>query len=129
MRLATSVIDPSIANTVAKTVPKPTLKPPERFESISFQFIRCINWVNNIVLLDSQNNRTYVPAHRSTYGPKQYSFASHYDHTGLTLTEKTRDLREFLSGRGEMSKFPDLMTRMKELHNPALEGRSWTTKF
>lgn len=80
-------------------------------------------------LVSKASDARYVPAHRSSYGPKQYSFGAHYDHTGLTLKEKTNDLTEFLRGRGEMSKFPDLMARMKELHNPKLEGRSWTTKL
>ncbi len=80
-------------------------------------------------LVSKASDARYVPAHRSTYGPKQYSFGSHYDHTGLTLKEKTNDLQDFLRGRGEMSKFPDLMARMKDLHNPKLEGRSWTTKY
>ncbi len=79
-------------------------------------------------LVKQTSDWRYVPAHRSTYGPKQYSFRAHYDHTGLTLDEKTKNLTEFLSGRGEMSKFPKLMDRMSELHNPKLEGRSWTTK-
>lgn len=79
-------------------------------------------------LVSRSSDARYVPAHRATYGPKQYSFRAHYDHTGLTLGEKTKDLKEFLADRGEMSKFPNLMARMKELHDPRLEGRSWTTK-
>ncbi|MBS1953766.1 MAG: hypothetical protein JST89_06270 [Cyanobacteria bacterium SZAS-4] len=79
-------------------------------------------------LVTKNSDWRYVPAHSRSYGPKQYSFRAHYDHTGLTLDQKTEALTEFLTGRGQMSKFPKLMDRMAELHNPKLEGRSWTTK-
>lgn len=70
----------------------------------------------------------YVPAHKSIYGPKVYSFGSHYEHTGLTLREKTKDLKGFLADRHESFKFADAYDRMKAAHNPKLEGHVWTSR-
>lgn len=70
----------------------------------------------------------YVPAHKSIYGPKVYSFGSHNEYTGLTLREKTKDLKGFLADRHESFKFADAYERMKAAHNPKLEGHVWTRR-
>ncbi|MBX3134674.1 hypothetical protein KF707_00465 [Candidatus Obscuribacterales bacterium] len=36
----------------------------------------------------------YVPAHKSVYGPKIYSFGAHTEYTGLTMFQKTSLMRE-----------------------------------
>ena len=70
----------------------------------------------------------YVPAHKSVYGPKIYSFGAHTEYTGLTMGQKTRDVREFLKDRRQLDQLPSALERMKAAHNPNLEGRIWTSK-
>lgn len=69
----------------------------------------------------------YVPAHKSVYGPKIYSFGAHTEYTGLTVGQKTRDVRELLKGRGQLDQLSSALERMKAAHNPNLEGRIWTS--